>query len=271
MSQTAIDNFQKTVWDYFATSKRDLPWRIPRPDGSFDAYHVVVSELMLQQTQVARVMPKYEAFIKAFPEITNLAKAPLSDVLKLWSGLGYNRRAKYLWQTAKLLEKKPQPWSYETLRDCPGIGPNTAGAIIVYAYNYPRLFIETNVRSVFIHHFFKDTNGVDDKAILPLLDQALNGQDPRTFYWALMDYGTHLKSTYGNTARRSKHYTTQTAFAGSTRQLRGRIIKLLTERQYQQTELSEQLADPRTQTVLAALQREGLISKRGKSYHLTYS
>ena len=129
---------------------RDMPWRQDtRP------YYVLVSELMLQQTQVDRVIPKFLAFITQFPDEKVLAGALLADVLKQWQGLGYNRRAKFLYESAKaVVVLGAFPDDEAGLLKLPGVGKNTAGAILAYAYNQPGLFIETNIRAVYIHHFF---------------------------------------------------------------------------------------------------------------------
>lgn len=131
-----IQAFQDTVWDYYRRHGRhDLPWRQPQTTGQFTAYPIVVSELMLQQTQVNRVIPKYEHFLQAFPTVKRLAAAPLSEVLTLWSGLGYNRRAKFLWQLAQRVVddyKGTFPRELSSLVALPGIGPNTAGAVLAY-------------------------------------------------------------------------------------------------------------------------------------------
>lgn len=254
---------------YAAHARRELPWRVPAADGSFSPYEIMVSELMLQQTQVARVVPKYQAFIARFPDATSLAAAPLSDVLTLWIGLGYNRRVRYLWEAARALAVKPEPWTYDDLVACKGIGPNTAAAIEVYSYNTQRLFIETNIRTVILHHFFADKTEVTDKDILTALERLTPDfsqhppdtplGSPRLWYWALMDYGSHLKRTMGNSAARSKAYVKQSRFAGSRRQLRGKILRLLSEQTYTKTELAKVTNDDRFDDVLEILIREKLV------------
>lgn len=197
-----IADFQQVVWDYYATHGRhDLVWRIPHEHG-FDPYAIMVSEIMLQQTQVVRVVPKYQAFMAQFPTIQALADAPLADVLAAWSGLGYNRRAKFLWQAAKAVVEHyggVMPRTVTELTTLPGVGKNTAGAIAAYAYNSDAVFIETNIRTVFIHHFFADDSAVRDASLEPFICQTVRaaretvGRSPREWYWALMDYGTYLK------------------------------------------------------------------------------
>ena len=260
--------FITTVSAFYRESGRSLPWRQPEADGSFDAYKILVSEIMLQQTQVSRVIEKYHQFLQVFPDIDSLAEASLASVLVLWSGLGYNRRAKFLWQTAQQLAGNPQPWSYTDLLACPGIGLNTAAAIEVYAYNQPRIFIETNIRTVYIHHFFRDDAAVPDTAILSLLEKTYDQESPREFYWGLMDYGNYLKATVGNASRQSKHYSKQSKFEGSKRQLRGRVLRCLATENARPGELIDFLADSRAETVIDDLATEGLIENHNGYYRL---
>lgn len=224
---------------------------------------------MLQQTQANRVVAKYPSFLKKFPTLESLAMASLGEVIVAWQGLGYNRRAKYIHEAAKFLQNKTQPWQYRDLVSLKGIGPNTAAAICVYSYNEPRIFIETNVRTVFIYHFFSQAGLVNDKAITALLADCLKQQEnPREFYWALMDYGTHLKTTKQNYSRQSAHYKRQTPFHGSQRQLRGSILRALQEKPLTKTELMEQFNDMRLKTVLKQLVMEGLVQEKNHTYRL---
>lgn len=268
----SADTFTNTIWKYYnAQGRHDLPWRQAEPDGTFDAYKILVSEIMLQQTQVNRVLPKYLAFLKAFPTVQSLATAPLSEVLTHWSGLGYNRRAKFLWQAAGQICHRHDgqlPRTKEALTGLPGIGPNTAGAIMAYAYNLPVIFIETNIRTVYIHHFFSDQQKVADSALVPLLKQTLPADRPRAWYWALMDYGTHLKQTVGNASRASTSHTKQSPFVGSRRQIRGQIIRLLTEQPQTVIELQQLMSDDRLAAVLHDLTQEGFIEEDAGFYRL---
>lgn len=265
LSNAQVQEFQTAVWDYYHDHGRELPWRTPEPDGTYDPYNVMVSEIMLQQTQVNRVVPKYAEFIAVFPDTISLAEATLSSVLALWQGLGYNRRAKYLREAAQHLVSKDGPWKQEDLVDCKGIGPNTAAAIIVYTYNKPLIFIETNVRAVYLHHFFADQEEIHDRDILGLLEQTLDRENPREFYWAIMDYGTHLKAAIGNPNVRSKHYTKQSRFEGSARQVRGRVLRELAAMPLTMDALKKRIPDERLGSALDDLIRENLVQlKRGK-------
>ncbi|HUS25940.1 MAG TPA: hypothetical protein VMY99_01155 [Nevskiaceae bacterium] len=270
-SKKIIPTFQKTVWDYYAAHGRhDLPWRQVEPNGQLDPYKVVVSEIMLQQTQVPRVVPKFTAFMATFPSFRALAAAPLADVLRTWSGLGYNRRAKFLWLAAQAVVQShggQLPNERKALEQLPGIGPNTAGAILAYAFNQSAVFIETNIRTVYIHHFFADINPVGDKHIAEVVSQTLP-TEPRLWYWALMDYGTHLKQTVGNKGRASATYTKQSAFHGSRRQIRGQVLRALGNSAQNFDQLAAQISDNRLPGVLQDLVTEQLIEISGTHYQL---
>lgn len=266
-------HFQQTVWDYYRTHGRhDLPWRLPDANGRFDPYKIMVSEIMLQQTQVPRVIPKFLQFLERFPSANALAEAPLGEVLSCWSGLGYNRRAKFLWQAAGNISRDHEgqvPTSRAELTKLPGIGPNTAGAILTYAYNQSEPFIETNIRTVFIHHFFADhQQAVSDAAIMEVVEKTLPSENPREWYWALMDYGTYLKQTVGNLSRRGKGFARQAQFEGSKRQIRGKVLRLLTSGGYTANQLDEAIVDERLAFVLDQLVAEGLVINREHVYRL---
>lgn len=250
---------------------RAMPWREVGAVGAIDPYAVLVSELMLQQTQVSRVVPKFLSFMKRFPTVGALATAPLADVLHEWSGLGYNRRAKYLHQAAKQIVRDhggSVPNGLEELKQLPGVGENTAGAILVYAYNQPAIFVETNIRTVYIHHFFHNQQEVPDSAIREKLVLTIDHENPREFYWRLMDYGTLLKQELGNLSQKSKVYTKQSRFAGSRRQVRGRVIDALRARPATYSQLKSIIDDARLDSVLEQLQAESLITKKKQQYQL---
>ncbi len=251
--------FQKIVLDFFQKNKRDFPWR-----DTTNSYHILISEVMLQQTQTYRVEPKYQEFIKRFPNFEALTKASLADVLKVWQGLGYNRRGKYLWESAKMVIDQYNgklPDSIEELQKLPGIGYATACSIAAFAFNQPTIFIETNIRSVFIHFFFSDQENISDTKLLPLIKSSLDRKRPREWYWALMDYGTMLKKTKTNPSRLSKHHVKQTKFEGSNRQLRGAILKQLLQGSVTHKQLLKILDKPANEVELALIQllKEGMI------------
>lgn len=265
---TQVAEFQQTVWQYYRQHGRQLPWR-----DRTDAYAVLVSELMLQQTQVARVVPKFVAFMAVFPDVAALADAPLSAVLAAWSGLGYNRRAQFLHRAAQRIvdDGGVVPSTLETLVALPGVGLNTAGAIMNYAYNVPTVFIETNIRTVYLHHFYTDsTQAVDDKDLRALVAETIDHEQSREWFWALMDYGTYLKATAGGRLRQSKQYKKQPPLKGSIREVRGQILKALTEQPLTHARLAHAVAaDERFVLALGALEREGLVESRGDLWGLT--
>lgn len=248
--------FIQTVKNYYKKSGRHgLPWR-----HTTDPYKIHVSEVMLQQTQVDRVLPKYEVFIQTFPSAEKLAQASLGEVLRLWQGLGYNSRAKRLHECAKEVGNK-YPSTYQALLQLPGIGPYTAGAIMAFAYNRPVPIIETNIRTVFLHHFFKDRTDVPDDEVMVLVEKLLDTKNPRTWYWALMDYGAYLKKQHGNPNSRSTSYTKQSKFEGSDRQIRGALIRILSEKNYTRNQLLQKLPyeDIRIDAQLQKLLKEEMV------------
>lgn len=224
-----IAEFQRSILDFYERQGRDFPWR-----HTVNPYEILVSEIMLQQTQTERVLPKYLAWLKRFPDVQTLAAAPLADVLALWSGLGYNRRARFLQQACRLISERIAkggtfPDTADELDALPGIGPYTARAVCTFAFNKPEVFIETNIRSVYIFFFFPDAAGLEvkDSDLLYLIEQTLYRENPRLWYYALMDYGAALKKKVENPSRKSRHYTKQSRFEGSLRQARGAIIRQL--------------------------------------------
>lgn len=290
MNSRNIEKFKEDIWQYYKKYKRDFPWR-----RTHDPYKILVSEIMLQQTQIGRVETKYPEFLRQFPNFRALARAQLRDVLRAWSGLGYNRRALALKKTAEIVMERyggKLPRNEEELIALPGIGPATAGAIRAFAFNLPSVFIETNIRRVFIHFFFPRKKKISDQEILKLIEKSLParlanapakraGRQVCEWYWALMDYGSMLLTTSGsalggfrsvgvsanrskkmeNPNRKSAHYTKQSKFEGSTRQLRGQILKILLHKKSSVRELARKtkrsLAE--VKTIMTALRREGLI------------
>lgn len=263
-----IEEFRELLHEKGSKLYRDMPWRRDtRP------YYVLVSELMLQQTQVERVVSKFEAFVARFPDERTLAKASLADVLKLWNGLGYNRRAKYLHDAAKKIVNDFNgvfPGTREGLLSLPGVGPGTAGAILAYAFNRPEIFIETNVRTVYFHYFFPEGDKVSDRQLAEIVEKTIDHDHPREFYWALMDYGTWLKKQGAGKIMQSKHYKKQSALKGSVREVRGQIIRTLTSADRTRDELKgNEPWDMRFEPALAGLLRDGLVMETNGKLHLT--
>jgi A/G-specific adenine glycosylase len=217
--------FRAIIYANYEKEGRSFPWRTDT-----DPWGIMVSEFMLQQTQTERVVPYWERWLSLWPDPAALAASSLEEVLREWSGLGYNRRARYLRECAGVIAGRyggKVPETPEALLPLPGIGAYTAGAIACFAYNYPAVFIETNIRAGMIHFFFQDKTPVRDEEITPILEDALDRENPRKWYWALMDYGAALKKITLNPGRRSAHYTRQSRFEGSFRQLRGALIRSL--------------------------------------------
>lgn len=266
LTHAQIDSLNRSLYSFYEDSGRHtLPWRRLR-----SPYVVFISEIMLQQTQVERVIPKFKAFMRAFPNFKRLAHAPQSDVLRLWQGLGYNRRALFLHRAAKTITSQYHgrlPQDPERLTALPGIGAATAASICVFAFNQPHVFIETNIRAVFIYHFFSEVQEVDDRDILSLISQTIDRQDPFTWYSALMDYGSFLKSRYGNPSRKSLHHVRQSRFEGSERQIRGEIVRYLTCNEYESISKLANRLERKKEDVLRiskALVCEGFIHQKGK-------
>jgi A/G-specific adenine glycosylase len=268
LSLRTIQAFRHRVYAVYEQEQRsDLPWRLTR-----DPYRIMVSEIMLQQTQVARVRTKYGEFLSRFPDTTSLAAASLQEVLEAWQGLGYNRRGKALKQAAEGIVQQfngAVPQTPEELRTLPGIGPYTAGAIATFAFGRPELFIETNIRTVFLHLFFAQQEGVHDKELLPLIQMTLDRDRPREWYYALMDYGAMLKQETANPSRRSAHHVRQSPFKGSNREVRSRLLKsILARGTATEQELMNELAgdEVRVEKNLTDLEKEGFIVKTAEGY-----
>lgn len=240
---------------------RELPWR-----GDASPWAILVSEIMLQQTQVPRVEAVYPRWIERFPRPSALARLSVAEVLAAWSGLGYNRRALSLHKTAKILAEEYDdtvPASEEALRKLPGIGVYTARAVLAFAFNIPSVFLETNIRTVFIRHFFSGEEPVGDGELENIGTALLDREQPRQWYTALMDYGAWLKVHEHNFGKRAKAYRAQPPFKGSERELRGAILKrLLGTSPLTVAELSYQLASDVERVFLCAekLEKEGFVS-----------
>ncbi|HEX2792358.1 MAG TPA: A/G-specific adenine glycosylase [Candidatus Paceibacterota bacterium] len=262
--------FRILVWRHFRKEGRhDLPWRT-----TTDAYRILVSEVMLQQTQVERVVPFYLAFLKKFPTVRKLADASLSSVLQSWQGLGYNRRAKMLHEAAKTVVRDyhgKMPTDSAILESLPGVGPYTARAVAAFSANTDSIFIETNIRTAVTHHFFGDREQVADAEVIAVLEQAYPKGRAREWYAALMDYGSFLKRSGVRVNARAKGYAKQKSFAGSAREARGRILKALIDSPKTTHILTSQLGPERKEQMkaqLAALAAEGLIERKGEKYQL---
>ena len=265
------------VWREGERLYRDLPWRNTR-----DPYAIMLSEIMLQQTQVSRVQKYWGRFLDLFPTVDALASAETSLVLEMWQGLGYNRRALALKSCAEACSQRYDgalPRSREDLLALPGIGPATAGGICAFAYNEPGLYLETNVRTVFLHELFPEREQVPDKEIAPCVERTCSLDNPRGWYYALLDYGSYLKSTLPNPSRRSKHHSRQSAFEGSRRQKRAELVRVvLAQREVSLEGLHGALAEfeaahgrpepelELTRSIASDLVEEGFFAEEGNRY-----
>lgn len=273
-----VSLFKKTVLSAYRKNKRNyLPWR-----KTVDPYSILVSEIMLQQTQVERVIKKYTAWIERFPTVNSVHEATQKEILTYWQGLGYNRRALYLKKACSEITTKHNgvfPTAYKDLLLLPGIGQSTAGAIINFAYNKPQSFIETNIRTIFLHHFFKNTSSVLDIKILELVESTIDKKNPREWFYALYDYGTMLKKELGAKKtlihKQSKHYSKQSKFQGSNRQVRGAVLRHLLANPskkwwsladlVQTEEISKSCTAEKLELCLTKLCKEGLLTHSEKS------
>ena len=215
---------------------RDLPWR-----RTYDPYAIWISEVMLQQTQVSRVDGRWQRWLERFPTVDALAAAAPSDVLEEWQGLGYNRRALSVHRAAQAISEAGGvfPQDPKELVKLPGIGPATAAGIRAFAFNLHGVYLETNVRTVFLHELYPQAEGVPDSELVPLVeltcpasiagaaDAAATELTPRSWYYALLDYGAYLKKTIPNPSRRSKSHVKQSRFEGSHRQKRAELLRVL--------------------------------------------
>lgn len=259
-------SFRRKIWSYYKKHKRAMPWR-----ETTNPYHILISEVMLQQTQVKRVTPKYISFINRFPSFETLAHTTFHAVLKEWQGLGYNRRAQALHHSAKKVIHDykgvlpPDPTLLSTL---PGIGPNTAGSICAFAYNMRTVFIETNIRAVYTHFFFPDKDKVNDKDILPLIEKTCDTENPREWYYALMDYGAMLKANKLVLNARNVNYKKQSTFKGSNREIRSFILKTLLKKPHSLDEILQSIPGNKEDIIknLEAMKKEGLLTLRKKHW-----
>lgn len=270
MDADEIARFRKLIVDYYLENGRDFPWRHTR-----DPWLILVSEMMLQQTQTGRVAAKWDAFTAAFPDPASMARAPLADVVRLWSGLGYNRRALALKQISGICAGRGNrlPDSFDELLELPMVGPYTARALLAFAWNRPVVLIETNIRRVFLHHFFPEERDVPDSAVLPLIEESLDREHPREWYYALMDYGSELPRKVSNPNRRSAHYSRQAPFQGSNRQKRGALLRALAgpgspPRTIDDLSLSLGEKPETVKPLLESLVREGFAAENGGLYSI---
>lgn len=252
---------ERVLAHYDAHGRHDLPWR-----KKITPYRILISEIMLQQTQVARVLPKFEAWIKAFPTLESLRSGSFLEILQLWQGLGYQRRAKALFDIAQRTTRLPK--TYEELLSIPGVGPYTASALMAFAYDeFPSFLVETNIRTALIEEFHQGETEIhdgvlyDDLARLASSD-VVRSRGARVWYYALMDYGAYLKSEKISHNAKSKGYAKQSPYEGSMRKLRAEILFAIAH--------GKNLPDDeRTGDILLKLEKEGYIVRKGSGYAIS--
>lgn len=270
-----IPSFRRKILSWYQKNKRAMPWR-----KTSDPYKILVSEVMLQQTGVARVLPKYKEFLREFPTLRALAQSSDRKLLRVWQGLGYWRRVLYLKQTARKIARDYTgkfPKDIQTLETFPGIGPYTARALACFSFGSKEPFLDTNIRRVYLHFFFPDKKKVADAEILAVAKKALVRKNPREWHYALFDYGaTVLADKTIN--RRSKQYHRQSPFEGSFRSFRTRVVRFLlaqpknkTSRSELEVFLKKELENsPRysSEEIIASLLRDKILKKSKMCYFL---
>ena len=272
-----MENIAPALLEWFYKNQRILPFRTdPSP------YHVWLSEIMLQQTRVSAALPYYERFLAALPDIPALAGCEEEKLHKLWEGLGYYSRVRNLQKAAKIVCAQyggQLPADYNALLALPGIGPSTSAGVRIFAFRQPDMYLETNVRAVFIHELFPGRESVADKELVSLVE-ATCPQDARVraWYYALLDYGAYLKKTMPNPTRRSKHYTRQSKFEGSHRQKRAYLLRRVIDDALSTEDLARDLAQSErasgrqepsveeVRAILDELEREGFVMRRGDAW-----
>ena len=261
LTKEVIKAFQDFIYSFYRRNKRNFPFR-----ENLTPYKVVVSEIMLQQTQTNRVSEKFLEFIDKFPDFKSLASASVEELLSVWQGLGYNRRALALKKIAQKIVNDYNgkvPKDLKSLEALPQIGHNTASSILTFTYNIPTYFIETNIRRVYIYFFFPGRSKIDDKEIMDIVKTSVDQNNPRDWYYALMDFGVMLKKAHPELNKRSVHYRKQSNFDGSTRQIRGKLLKLLLKTPLPRNEIFDKLDydNNKIDKILKMLVKEGFIQK----------
>lgn len=256
-----IQSFQNLVFSWWEDNKRDLPWR-----RTHDPYKILVSEVMLQQTQVDRVLPKYDEFLYFFPDVYTLSQATPAKVLRVWRGMGYNRRALYLQKAAKAIVELHHGYFPEDeahLTKLPGVGTYTARALLVFAFNHPIAVVDTNIRKI-ITHFFFDDKPQKEMVIEDVARQLLPKKQAWKWNQALMDYGALAL----NVSRITYHVSPKAKpFKDSNRFYRGRIVDRLRESDMKETELLKELIVKHKKSknllkkIIESLERDGLITR----------
>ena len=267
LDQATVAELQGRILGWYTINGRDLPWR-----RTTDPYAILVSEVMLQQTQAPRVIPRFAEFLAAYPRLEDLAEAPLDEVLRLWRGLGYNNRARRLRDCAAAAVAAgggpaELPRSFDGLRELPGIGPYTARAVLIFAHNDDLAAVDANVRRVLTHELDLPP-ALNDRELQKVAEAAHPRGRSRDWHNALMDYGA-LVLTARATGIGPR--TRQGAFEGSRRWYRSRLLQALLDRGPQRLEQLAVALDvtPDVAAELAdMLRRDGLVRRDGDCVHV---
>ncbi len=269
-NEESYDAFIAFIMDFYRAHGRGFVWR-----ETSDPYHVLLSEMMLQQTQTSRVLPKYELFLSLWPTLEELAVSALDELLYHWKGLGYNRRALNLRKCAIISNQWgwTLPREQEQLRSLPGVGKATAAAIGAFSFQERTIYLETNIRRVILSCFFPEEDQVKDKELEKVLENLiLRVDDPKHWYYALMDYGVLLKYLLPNANIRSAHYAKQAKFKNSNRQIRGQLIHLLSETGAKEKRdiltILSHFEEERVSYCLVQLQKEGFVEEKSEVYRI---
>lgn len=262
------EEFHTYIFSWWETHKRDLPWRHTR-----DPYHILVSEVMLQQTQVSRVLPKYDEFFRAFPDVFALSHASPAKLLTIWKGLGYNRRALYLKRAAEAVVREYNgifPIEESQLVKLPGLGRYTARALMVFAFEKDVAMVDTNIRQIITHFFYNDVSQ-KEKIIEDMADTLVPLGKSWQWHQALMDYGS-LELT--KMKRPDKPRKASVPFKDSNRYFRGKIVDRLREGQVLESLLIEEFSKQYKKQpsfireIIQKLIKDELVGQTGNLIHL---
>ncbi|NTU58207.1 MAG: Fe-S cluster assembly protein HesB [Chlorobiaceae bacterium] len=260
MNSVSVEAFREKIFEFYRHKGRVFPWRLTR-----DRYAVMVSEIMLQQTQADRVVPRFTAWMERFPDVSALAAASLRDVLQLWSGLGYNARGQRLHRAAAIIVEEyggRVPSDPSILIRLPGLGPYSSRSIPIFADNFDMATVDTNIRRVLIHEL-RLPESITPAGMLQVAGDILPKGRSRDWHNALMDFGA-LELTSRKTG--IAPLTRQSRFKGSRRWYRGELLReLLAAGELSRQGLEERHADCRygIGTIVDALVREGLVEEYG--------
>lgn len=264
LDQSTISSFQQKILQYYQKNKRDLPWR-----HTTDPYSILLSELMLQQTQVSRVIEYYTKWLHTWPTIQHLSKANRKDVLQAWIGLGYNTRGINLHKASQIIVEHYNGDVIAAMDDykkIPGVGKYTSQAVKIFSTNADIITVDTNIRRIFIHEFNLPQD-ISDSKLWSIAQYCLPKGKSRQWHNALMDYGaTYLTSKKTGISPK----TTQSTFEGSDRQIRAQILRDLLTKPLTLQDLTNQYnhSSDRLLKILEKMKKQEIIKQENKTYYL---